>query len=56
MNRTDLLKMLSFVLVLQIFFTALRYFTGYEMPPILTSGVTAGVLSIYFARQRRKVR
>jgi hypothetical protein len=50
------MKMLSFILVLQLFFTALRYFGGYEMPPVLASGVTAGVLSVYFARQRRKAR
>ncbi len=56
MNRTDLLKILSFVLVLQICFTALRYFGGYEVTPVLTSGVTAGVLSVYFARQRRKAK
>jgi len=56
MNRTDLLKLLSFVLVLQLFFTAMRYFGGYEVPPIVTSGVTAGVLSVYFARQRRKTK
>ncbi|WP_375446321.1 hypothetical protein [uncultured Fibrella sp.] len=54
MNRTDLLKLLSFVLVIQLLFTALRYFVGYEAPPMLTSGVTAGVMSVYFARQRRK--
>ncbi|WP_157510514.1 hypothetical protein [Fibrivirga algicola] len=56
MNRTDLLKLLSFVLVLQLVFTAMRYFGGYEVPPVVTSGVTAGVLSVYFARQRRKTK
>ncbi|MBO0948749.1 hypothetical protein [Fibrella forsythiae] len=56
MNRNDLLKLLSFVLVVQLFFTALRYFGGYEAPPVLASGVTAGVLSVYFARQRRKTK
>ncbi|MEZ0541462.1 hypothetical protein [Fibrella arboris] len=56
MNRTDLLKLLSFVLIIQLLFTALRFLGGYEAPPMLTSGVTAGVLSVYFARQRRKAK
>ena len=56
MNRTDLLKLLSFVLVIQLLVTALHYFGGYEASPMITSGATAGVLSVYFARQRRKAK
>lgn len=56
MNRTDLVTLLSFVLALQLLFTAVRYFGGYDLSPVVTSGVTAGVLSIYFAHQRRKSR
>lgn len=56
MNRTNLIRMLCFVLVLQVLFTALRYFGGYEPTPMLTSGVTAGLVSVYFVRQRRRAR
>ncbi|CCG99543.1 hypothetical protein FAES_1533 [Fibrella aestuarina BUZ 2] len=54
MIRTDLIKLLGFVLGLQLIFAALHYFGGYEASPAITGGVTAGLLTTYFARKRRK--
>ncbi|MEZ0486858.1 hypothetical protein [Fibrella aquatica] len=56
MNRNNLLTILGLILALQIFFTALQYMGGYEAPPALTGGATAGIMSVYFARQRRKTK
>jgi hypothetical protein len=53
MQRTDLIKLLGFVLALQLLFTTLRYF-GFDASPALMGGLAAGVLTMYLGRKRRK--
>lgn len=54
MNRNDLIKFFSFVLGLQLVFVALHYWGVYEASPALSGGLTAGLLTTYLARKRRK--
>lgn len=54
MNRNDLIKLLGLVLSLQLLFVALHYVGGYDASPALSGGLTAGLMTTYLARKRRK--
>jgi len=54
MNRNDVIKFLSLILGLQLLFVALHYFGGFDVSPAVSGGLTAGLMTTYLARRRRK--